>query len=104
MAGSKRGRKRRRNKNHGLLVALRHPVRRKILRRMSDERKASPSELSKAIDQPLSSVAYHVRVLVTCGALKPVSERELKGSTQHFYRWSVTAEWVRPLLEEDDDE
>jgi len=102
MAGSKGG-KRNRDKNHALLVALRHPLRRKILRQMSDERKASPCELAKALDQPLSSVAYHVRVLADCTALKPIAERQGKGSTQHFYRWSVTAEWVRALLEEDEE-
>lgn len=102
MAGSKRGKKRR-NKNHALVAALRHPLRRKILRWMADERKASPSDLAKALDQPLSSVSYHVRVLAKCGALKPVAKRQMRGTTQHFYRWSVKAEWVQALLEEDEE-
>lgn len=101
MAGSERGRKRRRNDNQGLIVALRHPLRRKILRHMSDERKASPSELSKELSEPLSSVAYHVRVLAERRALRRVSKRQIRGTTQHFYRWSVKADWVRAMLEED---
>lgn len=102
MAGTKGG-KGSRDDNHALLIALRHPLRRKILRRMADERKASPSELSKSLDQPLSSVAYHVRVLADCTALRPVAEKQLKGSTQHFYRWAVKADWVKELLKEDEE-
>lgn len=99
MAGSKSGK--RRDQNHALLIALRHPLRRRILRQMSDQRKASPCELSKALDKPLSLVAYHVRVLADCTALEPVPEEQGDGSTRHFYRWSVKADWVRELLEED---
>jgi DNA-binding transcriptional ArsR family regulator len=102
MADSKRG-KGNRDDNHAL-IALRHPLRRKILRRMADERKASPCELSKALEQPLSSVAYHVRVLADCTALKSVAQKQRGGSTQHFYRWAVEADWVRELLEADEEQ
>jgi DNA-binding transcriptional ArsR family regulator len=101
MAGAKSGKDR--DDNHALLIALRHPLRRQILRRMSDERKASPCELSRELDKPLSSVAYHVRVLADCTALKPVGEQEERGTTRHFYRWAVTADWVQALLEEDEE-
>jgi DNA-binding transcriptional ArsR family regulator len=100
MAGSKRS-KRRRDKNHGLIAALRHPLRRQILRLMADGREASPSELAVELDQALSNVAYHVRVLAECGALRPVGNRQVRGATQHFYRWSLDAEWAQTVLEED---
>jgi DNA-binding transcriptional ArsR family regulator len=102
MAGQKRG-KRRRNKNHALVTALRHPLRRAILKRMSDGRKASPSELAEELDETLSNVAYHVRVLAKSRALKPVSRRQVRGATQHFYRWSLKAKWAQAMLEEDEE-
>lgn len=110
MAGSKggkkkpRGKKKRDDKNHSLLAAVRHPLRRKILRLMPDGRKASPSDLAKVLDEPLSSIAYHVRVLVECKALKSASKRQTGGTTQHFYRRSAMPDWVREILEEDEEQ
>jgi DNA-binding transcriptional ArsR family regulator len=103
MADKKR-RKRRRNKNHALIVGLQHPLRREILRRMSDGEKASPSELAEEMGEPLSSVAYHVRVLVRSGALKADGERQVRGARQHFYRRSVEEDWVEAILEEDEEQ
>lgn len=110
MASSKGGKKRRRgkgksrNNDHGLLAAVRHPLRRKILQLMSDGRKASPSELARKLGEPLSSVAYHVRVLAEFKALQSVSEREAGGSMKHFYRRSEVPEWVRAILEGDEEQ
>lgn len=87
-----------------LIAALRHPLRREILRLMSDGREASPSEVAEELDQLLSNVAYHVRVLVECGALKPVGKRKARGATQHFYSWSMEADWARAMLEADAEE
>lgn len=101
MAGSKR-RKKRRNKHSLMLIALRHPLRRKILRLMGDGREASPSDLAAALDVALTSVAYHVHVLVECGALTPVGEEQVRGAKKHFYRGSVEAGWAEKMLEEDD--
>jgi DNA-binding transcriptional ArsR family regulator len=103
MAGSERG-KGRGNKNDGLIAALRHPLRRKILRRMSDGERTSPSELARELDAPLASVAYHVQILVGCDALRPDGERQVRGAAQHFYRWSVESEWARSMLEEDEEQ
>ena len=103
MAGPKRG-KRRRNKNHALVSALRHPLRREILKRMSDGRKASPSELAEALDEKLRNVAYHVHVLARSRALTPVAYRQVRGATKHFYRWSLKAKWAQAMLEEDEEQ
>ena len=54
-----------RSDDNDLLVALRHPLRRQILRLMAGEETISPRELSTALDEPLSNVGYHVRVLPT---------------------------------------
>ncbi len=52
-----------RSDDNDLLVALRHPVRRDILRVMAGEKAISPREIAGALQQPLSNVSYHVRVL-----------------------------------------
>ncbi len=109
MAGSKggnegRGRKRRRrDENSGLIGAIRHPLRREILRRMRDGRKASPSELAKELGKPVNSVAYHVRVLAQYGTLRPSGEGTAKGAAQHFYRCAAMPAWLRSLLDDEEE-
>jgi len=103
MAGSRRRRKRRNNNNHALLAALRHPLRRRILRLMSDGREASPSEIAKQLGEELSKVAYHVRILADAGALKAVGEQSARGATQHFYSESLDAEWAETMLDENEE-
>jgi DNA-binding transcriptional ArsR family regulator len=81
-----------------LLRALRHPLRRRILRRLADGENASPRELSAALDQSLSNVSYHVRVLVDCAAVTLVNARPARGSVEHFYRSTVDAPWALQVL------
>jgi DNA-binding transcriptional ArsR family regulator len=80
-----------------MLVALKHPLRRKILKAMGDK-ESSPRDLAEALDQPLSNVSYHVRVLINCGVLKLVRTRQVRGSMQHFYRALIEDEWARNIL------
>jgi len=81
-----------------LLTALGHPLRRRILRRMTETDRYSPRELAEYLSEPLSNVSYHVRVLADCGALELVGTRPVRGSTQHFYRATVEPEWARSAL------
>jgi len=82
-----------------LFFALAHPLRRRILRAMiADRGEASPRELASNLEQPLSRLSYHVRVLAHCGALEPTRTRRIRGSTQHFYRAVVEAPWARMAL------
>ncbi|HEU4944973.1 MAG TPA: winged helix-turn-helix domain-containing protein [Solirubrobacterales bacterium] len=85
---------------HNLLAALRHPLRRRILRAMSPKDELSPRELSKELGQPLSKVSYHVRVLADCGVLQLTRTAQVRGSTQHFYRSTFEARWARSALAE----
>lgn len=82
-----------------LLVALRHPLRRRILQTLAEDEPRSPRELADSLDQSLSNVSYHVRVLAKCGAAQLVWTKQVRGSTQHFYRSSVEADWARSVLE-----
>lgn len=89
-----------RSDDNDLLVALRHPLRREILREMVDagEEPISPRELAATLTQPLSNVSYHVRVLAECGAVNLVKTKPVRGSVQHFYRVSVEAPWALQVL------
>jgi DNA-binding transcriptional ArsR family regulator len=82
-----------------LFTALGHPLRRRILRRMIAARgEISPRELAVDLDEPLSALSYHVRVLAECEAIKLTRTKQIRGSTQHFYRPSVRAQWARTAL------
>jgi DNA-binding transcriptional ArsR family regulator len=87
-----------RTDDNNLLVALRHPLRRRILREMADGKMISPLELSNTLRQPLSNVSYHVRVLAECEAVTLVDTKPTRGSVQHFYRSAVTAPWAQQVL------
>lgn len=89
-----------RSDDNGLLSALRHPLRRRILREMADGKAISPRELSDRLGQSLSNVSYHVRVLAGSGAITPVMTKPARGSLQHFYRTAVDAPWARQMLEQ----
>jgi DNA-binding transcriptional ArsR family regulator len=87
-----------RSDDNDLLEALRHPLRRDILREMADKKAISPREISAALHQPLSNVSYHVRVLAECTAVLLVSTKPTRGSMQHFYRTAIEAPWARQVL------
>lgn len=96
MAGSK-------PKDRDLYNALDHPMRRQILREMRDtDGEVSPRELSVTLLQELSALSYHVRVAEECDAIELVRTERVRGSTQHFYRFSVKADWALAALEADE--
>lgn len=84
-----------------LFVAMAHPLRRRILRTMQGGGDLSPRELADRLEQPLSRLSYHVKVLHRCGALELVDTQPVRGSTQHFYRSVVDADWALLALEAD---
>jgi DNA-binding transcriptional ArsR family regulator len=87
-----------RSDDNDLLVALRHPLRREILREMGAEEAISPREIAGSLGQPLSNVSYHVRVLAECSAIALVDTKPVRGSMQHFYRAAIDAPWARQVL------
>ena len=91
-------------KENDLFTALVHPLRRRILRMMlTEQSETSPRELSAALGEPLSALSYHVRVLAECKAISLRRTKKIRGSTQHFYRPAVKADWARSALAETDD-
>ncbi len=61
----------RRRSRATLLKAMAHPMRRRLLREISEEgAPLSPARLAKTFDLPLGLVAYHATVLQRCGAVE----------------------------------
>ena len=79
----------RRDPEEALLEALRHPLRRRLLRRYVESEAPDglgPRELAMAEEAPLSNVSYHVRVLAEKGAVELIGEVPSGGSLAHLYR------------------
>lgn len=87
-----------------LLHALNHSIRRRILRMLAGRGEGgmlSPVEAAEALDLPLTTVAYHFRVLVSTGAVEEVDRRQVRGTIQHFFQPGTAlreAGWVREVL------
>jgi DNA-binding transcriptional ArsR family regulator len=81
-----------------LLIALRHPLRRQILKSMVENDPISPRQIADELKEPLSNVSYHVRVLADCGVASLVDTTPVRGSMQHFYSASVEEPWALAVL------
>jgi DNA-binding transcriptional ArsR family regulator len=81
-----------------VLKALGHPLRQKILQALTD-RVASPSQVAKEIDEPLSNVSYHFKILVKCEAVELVKTEPVRGALEHFYRATMRARLDGPEWE-----
>ncbi|HET7590727.1 MAG TPA: winged helix-turn-helix domain-containing protein [Solirubrobacterales bacterium] len=68
-----------------LVKGLSHPLRAKCLDVLA-QRVASPREIAESLDEDLSNVSYHVRVLSELGLIELVSEEPVRGAVAHFYK------------------
>jgi DNA-binding transcriptional ArsR family regulator len=68
-----------------LAKALAHPLRVQLLAALN-EGVASPNELSKKLDEPLTNVSYHVRMLHDLGTIELVETEPRRGALEHYYR------------------
>jgi DNA-binding transcriptional ArsR family regulator len=68
-----------------LMKALGHPLRIGILTVLND-RMASPNELSKELEEGLSQVSYHVKVLKDFDMIEMVKTEPRRGAIEHYYR------------------
>jgi DNA-binding transcriptional ArsR family regulator len=88
---SARTRKKSRGKSKGsgvnmnLVKALAHELRVEILA-ILNERMASPNELAKELDEGLSQVSYHVKVLKDYECIELVKTEPRRGAVEHYYR------------------
>ncbi|HZO07609.1 MAG TPA: helix-turn-helix domain-containing protein [Solirubrobacterales bacterium] len=88
-----------RTDENALLSALGSPLRRRVLRRMRDVEMISPRELALEFELPLSTMAYHVRVLAGCGAITLVRVKPVRGAIKHYYRSSLEPPWARQIID-----
>jgi DNA-binding transcriptional ArsR family regulator len=69
-----------------ILLAIAHPLRRRILRKLGKRAKpTSPTQLADELGGPLGKIAYHVRVLGRLGALSAAGQQQVRGAVEHFY-------------------
>ena len=65
--------------------ALAHPLRVQLLAALNAG-VASPNELAKKLDEPLTNVSYHVRMLHDLGCIELVDTEPRRGALEHYYR------------------
>ena len=93
-----------------LIIAIAHPLRRRILRVLNDwGEPCSPVQIARELDLPVSTVAYHAKVLWRFGAVEPAGEKQVRGAVEHFYDSTIEDDPpIETLLEEtrevDDEE
>lgn len=83
-----------------IVKALSHPLRVKILAVLND-RVASPTELSKELEEGLSQVSYYVKVLKDFDLIEMVKTEPRRGAVEHYYRASTKVfipVWVMKLM------
>jgi DNA-binding transcriptional ArsR family regulator len=68
-----------------LVKALAHELREEILI-ILNERMASPNELAKELEEGLSQVSYHVKVLKDYECITLVKTEPRRGAVEHYYR------------------
>src|SRR4051794_23707710 len=73
-----------------LVKALAHALRVEILT-ILNERMASPNELSKELEEGLSQVSYHVKVLKDFECIEMVKTEPRRGAVEHYYRATARA-------------
>lgn len=93
-----------------LIAAIANPVRRRILRAISDYGEpCSPAQIARQLGLPVGTVAYHARVLWHLGAVEPVAAKHLRDATEPFYDSTIENDPpIEALLDEtrevDEDE
>lgn len=68
-----------------IVKALAHPLRLRILTVLND-RVASPNELHKQLEEGLSQVSYHIKVLRDFEMIEQVKTEPRRGAVEHYYR------------------
>lgn len=108
---SKGASRRRKGLDQRLVKSLAHELRVEILG-ILNERMASPNELSKELDEGLSQVSYHVKVLREYDCIEMVKTEPRRGAVEHYYQassrafltgrdWHELPDSVRPGLSAD---
>lgn len=68
-----------------LAKSIGHDVRIDVLR-ILNERVASPKELARAMEEGLSHISFHIKVLRDYGCIELVKTEPRRGAVEHYYR------------------
>lgn len=86
-----------------LLRSLNHPIRWKIVGQLAGGGQLSPAMISRAIEEPIGNVSYHMRMLLDRKHVQLVDTRQRRGAIEHFYTLTpevrAQAETLRGLLD-----
>ncbi|HEX5989412.1 MAG TPA: helix-turn-helix domain-containing protein [Solirubrobacterales bacterium] len=63
-----------------------HPLRAEAFRLIRDRGPLSPAEVARELEADLTDVSYHVRKLNEFDCIEEVSNRQVRGAVEHFYR------------------
>ena len=80
-----------------------HPLRARCWLSLTDK-VASPAELAQEFGESVNDVAYHVRVLGKMGVIEKVSERQVRGAIQTFWRAIARPDFDRDAVAKMDPE
>jgi len=86
--------------NQRLIKALAHPLRVRLLAHMND-REWSPNELSGELNEGLSQISYHVKVLKDFEMIEMTRTEPRRGAVEHYYRAVERAyipSWMAKLI------
>jgi DNA-binding transcriptional ArsR family regulator len=72
--------------DEGLIKALAHPLRWRIVETLVERGESSPVELARLLDQPLATVSHHIRVLRDLGLIELTRTEQRRGAIEHYYR------------------
>lgn len=77
----------RRQATQNRIKAMSHPLRAEIFRLIRERAEVlSPAQVSREIEADIRDVSYHIRKLEEFDCLEEVSNRQVRGAVEHFYR------------------
>lgn len=88
-----------------MIMAIAHPLRRRMLQMIVDcDEALSPAQIAKQLELPVGTTTYHAKVLWHFGALEPAGKRQVRGVIEHLYETAVEDDApIETLLEETRD-
>jgi DNA-binding transcriptional ArsR family regulator len=89
----------RRHREADLIAALNHRLRRQILRILhAAGEPRSPSRIAAQLQEDLSGISYHVKVLVGLDVIGLVEKRQAGGTFEHVYTSKVADDRIATEL------
>lgn len=86
-----------------LMSAVRHPLRRRIIRAFlgGEVQRATASELAEVMDQRVGQVAYHLKTLAKCEILRSTRGGDGHEPENPHYGWAlgVHSDWLWAMLD-----